>query len=223
MVIYFIALMVMERDHNGFFKKCVNFAIYSLLSGGLAAFLLIPVLFALKLTASGDVSIPKTLTSYFSCFEMLARHFVNVETETGLDHWPNIYCGVAVLLLFPLYMMNRRNPQTGKDREGDPAVRYASRIFPEHSELHLAWIPLSPTVFRPASHSFISFFCLPCAYEGYRHIRANTAAQLTGSFWGVVIFIFLCEAIITVDTFDFKVYYVTLALRWSLRPASVLS
>lgn len=35
---------------------------------------------------------------------MLARHIGNVETETGLDHWPNIYCGVAVFLFFLLYL-----------------------------------------------------------------------------------------------------------------------
>ena len=35
---------------------------------------------------------------------MIARHIGNVETEIGLDHWPNIYCGVAVFLLFLLYL-----------------------------------------------------------------------------------------------------------------------
>ena len=211
MVIYFIALMVMERDHNGFFKKCVNFAIYSLLSGGLAAFLLIPVLFALKLTASGDVSIPKTLTSYFSCFEMLARHFVNVETETGLDHWPNIYCGVAVLLLFPLYMMNREIPKREKIVKG--ILLFVMLLGFSLNIPNFIWHGFHFPNSLPARQSFLYIILLlTMCYEGYRHIRANTAAQLTGSFWGVVIFIFLCEAIITVDTFDFKVYYVTLAL-----------
>ncbi len=40
-------------------------------------------------------------TSYFSIFDMIARHIGNVEVEIGLDHWPNIYCGVAVLMIFP--------------------------------------------------------------------------------------------------------------------------
>ena len=29
------------------------------------------------------------------------------EPYTGKDHWPNIYCGVFVLLLFVLYLFNR--------------------------------------------------------------------------------------------------------------------
>ena len=35
---------------------------------------------------------------------MIARHIGNVETEIGLDHWPNIYCGVAVFLFFLMYL-----------------------------------------------------------------------------------------------------------------------
>ena len=35
---------------------------------------------------------------------MIARHIGNIQTETGLEHWPNIYCGVAVLMFFLLYL-----------------------------------------------------------------------------------------------------------------------
>ena len=28
--------------------------------------------------------------------------------KRGLDHWPNIYCGVAVFLLVPLYVSNAK-------------------------------------------------------------------------------------------------------------------
>ena len=63
----------------------------------------------------------------------------------------------------------------------------------------------------PARQSFLYIILLlTMCYEAYRHLRANTGTQLSGSFWGVVIFVFLCEAIITEETFDFKIYYVTL-------------
>ena len=39
---------------------------------------------------------------------MIARHIGNVGTEIGLDHWPNIYCGVAVLMFFLLYLGSRK-------------------------------------------------------------------------------------------------------------------
>ena len=56
----------------GMMKKCLNFAVYSLLAGGLAAFLLLPVLAALSMTASGDImgddaerlTVEQALTAY---------------------------------------------------------------------------------------------------------------------------------------------------------------
>lgn len=48
------------------------------------------------------------LNSYFSVFDMLARHCLCVTTERGLEHWPNIYCGVAVFLLVPMYALNEK-------------------------------------------------------------------------------------------------------------------
>lgn len=51
-----------------------------------------------------DFDFPKTISCYFSIFDMIARHIGNVGTEIGLDHWPNIYCGVAVLMFLLLYL-----------------------------------------------------------------------------------------------------------------------
>lgn len=209
MVLYFIALLIMEPNHRGIFKKCLNFGIYSLLAGGLAACLLIPVLFALRLTASGDINIPKTLSSYFSCFEMLARHFVNVETETGLDHWPNIYCGVGVLLLLPIYMTNKRIPNREKIVKG--VLLFVMLIGFSLNIPNFVWHGFHFPNSLPARQSFLYIIVLlTMCYEAYRNLRSSTGSQLSGSFWGVVIFIFLCEAIITVETFSFKIYYVTL-------------
>ncbi|MCI8464369.1 MAG: YfhO family protein [Lachnospiraceae bacterium] len=209
MVLYFIALLVMEPDRRRFLKRCANFSIYSLLAGGLAACLLIPVLLALRLTASGDVNIPKTLSSYFSCFEMLARHFVNVEVEIGLDHHPNIYCGTAVLMLLPLYMTNKNISRKEKTMKG--VLLFVMLIGFSLNIPNFVWHGFHFPNSLPARQSFLYIILLlTMCYEAYRNLQANTKAQLSGSFWGVVIFIFLCEAIITEETFDFKIYYVTL-------------
>ena len=109
MVLYFIALLVMDgkKSWSDYMVNISSFAVFSLLAGGLAAVVLLPEIYALQMTASGDFNFPKTVTSYFPIFDMVARHLPDVETEIGLDHWPNIYCGVAVLMLFLLYLVNR--------------------------------------------------------------------------------------------------------------------
>lgn len=110
MVLYFIALLVLDEEMHWekFVGRGFQFAVYSLLSGGLAAVVLLPEIFALQMTASGDMSFPKTFSQYFPIFDMIARHIGNVETEIGLDHWPNVYCGVAVLMFFILYLLCKR-------------------------------------------------------------------------------------------------------------------
>ena len=200
MVLYFIALLVMESDRRLFLKRCINFAIYSFLAGGLAACLLIPVLFALQLTASGDVNIPKTLSSYFSCFEMLARHFVNVEVEIGLDHHPNIYCGVGVLMLIPLYMANKQISCKEKIVKG--VLLFIMLIGFSLNLPNFVWHGFHFPNSLPARQSFLYIILvLTMCYEAYRKLESNTGAQFSGSFWGVVIFIFLCEVIITEEKF----------------------
>lgn len=85
-----------------------RFLLFSLLAGGMAAVLLFPELTALFSTDFTKSSFPKNLTWYFPFLDVLARHAVGVERETGLDHWPNIFCSSAVFFLMPLYLFNRR-------------------------------------------------------------------------------------------------------------------
>ena len=109
-VLYFIVLIIAYdgvRKPVIYFKKFINWCIYSLLAGGLAAVLLLPELYTFSLSASSSIDFPKTMTVYFSVMEMLVRQLINVPVHLGLEHYPNIYCGVAVFLLIPLYVMNK--------------------------------------------------------------------------------------------------------------------
>ena len=83
LVLYFIALLILEEPGpvRKYVENCVRFGIYSLLSGGLAAGVLLPEICALQSTASGNFDFPKAWTSYFPIFDMIARHIGNVETR----------------------------------------------------------------------------------------------------------------------------------------------
>lgn len=87
-----------------------RFAIYSLLAGAMAAVLLIPEVAAILQTDFGEASFPKKYETYYPILDVLSRHTLAVSCERGLEHWPNIYCGVAVFLLAPLYAINEKIP-----------------------------------------------------------------------------------------------------------------
>ena len=106
LVLYF-GIIWLECE-NGKIKALFNFGWYSLLAGGTAAVLIIPEIILMGAAASGSSSFPKTMEWYFNIMAALSRHLMLTEDYvTGRDHWPNLYCGVFVLVFLVLYILNR--------------------------------------------------------------------------------------------------------------------
>ncbi len=171
LVLYFLMLLVCEAPSlRRALAACGRFALFSALAGGMAAVLLIPEFAALHLTKFSEFNFPSKLTVYFSVLDMLARHSVNVAVETGLDHWPNIYCGVAVFLLVPLYLANRRIPLREKVCRagllGFLLISFSTNM------LNFIWHGMNYPDSLPARQSFLYIFLLLtlCA-EGALRIR----------------------------------------------------
>lgn len=85
------------------------FGLSAALSAGLAAFALLPVYHILQSASATSGSFPSTYLSYYKIFDFLANHLANVDPtirSSGTDVLPNVYCGIATLLLVPLYLFN---------------------------------------------------------------------------------------------------------------------
>lgn len=196
-----LALPFPARFANFYVKAGLRFGVYSLLAGGIAAILLLPEVAALQFTEFSDVNFPSTVKSYFSVIDMLARHCFDVEVETGLDHWPNIYCGVAVFLLLPLYVMQKKIPI----REKAPKLLLLAFMLISYSTnvLNFIWHGLNYPDSLPARQSFLYIFLLlVMCYEAFLYIRDFAGNEIMGLFLGVLAFILLCEKLITDDAFS---------------------
>lgn len=211
MVLYFLALLVLEKEMHWekFIGRSFLFAVYSLLAGALSAVVLLPEIFALQMTASGDMTFPKTFTQYFTIFDMIARHIGNVETEIGLDHWPNIYCGVAVLLFFILYLLNQKVPAKEK------AVYCVMLLFFfasfSFNTLNFIWHGFHYPNSLPCRQSYIYIFLvLFVCYRAYMDLEEMPWKQVTGAFAGAVIFVLMAQKLVTQEHFHFIVYYVAI-------------
>lgn len=92
-------------------KSCLSFGWYALLSGGMAALVLIPAFLGLSTSESmqGN-SFPTTVRFYESLAQLLENHMAFMEpvnissSQVGL----NAYCGVATILLAVLYLFDKR-------------------------------------------------------------------------------------------------------------------
>jgi uncharacterized membrane protein YfhO len=181
-----------------------NFALYSLLAGGMAAVFLVPMVSALISTDFADAGFPQTLTSYFSVLDMLARHCMCVTTQRGLEHWPNIYCGVAVFLLLPMYATSPGIPMRRRfgylSLAGVFLLGFATNI------LDFIWHGMNYPDSLPARQSFIYILLiLIMCFEAFRQLKEGGVGerQILYGYLGAVAFLLLCEKFM--DTSGFPV------------------
>lgn len=210
-VLYFLCEMILlqPRPVKDYLIKCMLFALFSLLAGGIAAILLLPAYHCLMTTASADSTFPTSLSSYFSVLEMLARHMVSVETEVGLDHWPNLYSGVGCLLLMPMYLINPKIKSRGKIVKttllGIMLASFALNI-PNY-----IWHGMHYPNSLPCRQSFLyTILLLAMCYEALIKMRDLTRRQLMACFWGDAAFILVCQTVVSSSEIKYYSYYLSI-------------
>ena len=93
------------------------FAGSSVLAAGLAAFALIPVFFVLRSCSATSGTFPRDFKEYFHIFDFLANHLASVDPtirSSGDNVLPNVYCGIATVLLVPLYFFVKSEKLSAK-------------------------------------------------------------------------------------------------------------
>lgn len=184
LVFYFFVLLItmpVPKKKTVYLQKIGYFTIFSLLAGGLSAVILLPELYALGLTASSDISFPKTLTQYFSVVTVLNRQLADTEVCIGLEHLPNIYCGVAVFLLYPLYIFNKKIQIREKIAK---SVLLFIFIFAFSFNIpNFIWHGFHYPNSLPARQSFIYvFILLTMCFDAYKDMKDYTGSQIAKSF-----------------------------------------
>lgn len=206
LVLYFGVLLLTEKKRG---RSLGYFALFSLLAGGMAAILLIPEVCAIIQTDFGDMDFPQKVESYFPILDVLARHGVCVYAERGLEHWPNIYCGSAVVMLIPLYLMNKKL----SIREKFCRLALAGFLLLSFSTnlLDFIWHGLNYPDSLPARQSFIYIFLvLVMCYEAYKHIKEADPQQIVYGYLAAVGFFLFCQRFIDHEDFEYGVKFLTL-------------
>lgn len=186
-VIYFIYLLcVSDFDSNvGQLKARLlafkDFAIYSILGGGLAACVILPEYFNMLMTKSADTSFPEALEEYFSILYMLFRSLICIPVaDLKYPHDPNIYCTVAVFILIPLFWLCKKI--SIKERVGKTIIAVIMLLSFNFNIPNYIWHGLHFPNSLPCRESFLYIFLIvTMAYEAFIHIREFKPAQIIGS------------------------------------------
>ncbi len=206
LVLYFVVLFLWE---NCSLNAIRDFAVYSLLAGGMAAVLLIPEIFAILETDFGDMNFPDKLESYFPILDVLMRHCMCIGTETGLDHWPNIYSGVGTFILVPMFAINKEIPI--HKRFGLLALVGVLLLGFSTNILDFIWHGLNYPDSLPGRQSFIYIFLvLVMGYEAYRNLHKEDAKQIVNCYLVAAAFLLFVEKFAQTDHFETWVEFLNL-------------
>ena len=204
-----------EDGWKAFFKRlggaAGRFAFYSLLAAGMASVILIPEAAALTATEFSDVNFPKKVTWYFSFFDVIARHAAGVQRETGLDHWPNIFCSSAVFFLIPLYAANRNIRL--KEKVGKLLLCAFFIISFSVNNLNFIWHGLNYPDSLPARQSFLYILLVltMCFEAVYRH-KGFSAKELLACTGLGLAYLLLAQKLVDNDAFSTGIFLLTGAL-----------
>lgn len=215
--LYFLVLLpevTAEGGQKAVWKKrgtaAGRFALYSLLAGGIACVLLLPELSAIYFTEFSESTFPKKVTWYFSFLDVLARHAAGVKRETGLDHWPNIFCSSAVFFLFPLYIQNKK-------------IRLSARISRlllcafmivsfSVNTLNFIWHGFNYPDSLPCRQSFLYIFLvLTMCFEAVYQSEGFSLSQLFQSLSMGLFFLLLAEKLVTDDAVSTGIFLLSAA------------
>ena len=207
LVLYFLIVLLPLAEKK--VRACLHFASFSLLAGGIGALFLIPEVLALQLSRFSSADFPKTLTEYFSVFDVLARHSFNVAIETGLDHWPNIFCSVAVFVLFPLYIVNKGI--SSREKVGRLALLLVMLLSFSYNIPTFIWHGMNYPDSLPCRQSFLYILLLlTVCMDAYLHLKDVSKQELAVSAGAGFVFVLLAQKLVTDDAFDGRTWLLTI-------------
>jgi uncharacterized membrane protein YfhO len=194
--IVFYFLVILFRYHSirkplVLLGTTARFAGYSLLSGGLSAFLLLPTFIQLGTTSAAGDTFPKTVKTYYDIFDFIVRHFLTIDPVIR-DGAPNLYSGIAILMLVPMYFLVKRIPL--KDKVLNLSLLIFLLASFNINILNFIWHGFHFPNQLPYRFSFVYIFLvLTMAYEGYRALDEFSGKQVGMISMAVLIIIMISQ------------------------------
>lgn len=217
LVLYFLSLII-RKPWRVVWRRSFQFGLYSLLGGGMTGVLLIPVYFALSGTEFHEFNFPNQFKWYMNGLEVLSRHCIGVSMKVQADHWPNIYCGVALFFLVPLFLFNRRI--CWKHKLTKFALAAFFLVSFSCNVLDFIWHGLNYPDSLPGRQSYLyAWLLLVMGYEVYLKLRYVRLWQVVVSAilgYGVVISAWVFTDVEGTDVWTYVLTLVFLTLYFTL-------
>ncbi|MDD4461907.1 MAG: YfhO family protein [Eubacteriales bacterium] len=193
-VLYFPVVLADHHQpgHPGrFFASIGRFAGFSLLAGGLAAVMLVPTYVSLRLTSAAGDSFPDKITHYFDIFDYIGQHFL-LMPPTIRSGMPNMYSGLLVLFLVPVYFLSRS--VSLRSKLAHFALILVLILSFNINSLNFIWHGLHFPNQLPYRNSFVYIFLiLSLSYPALRSLREFTGKQIGAIAAALAVLVLLAQ------------------------------
>ena len=190
----------------------LRFAFVSVFAALCCGAVLIPIFKVLKSSSATGSSFPSEVKTYFDMYNFLVSHFSALEPtirSSGEQVTPNIYCGIISVILFPLYIMNKRIGW--KEKIANFILLAFLFVSFNINVLNFIWHGFHFPNDLPYRFSFMySFIFLICAYKVFKHIRDYSYKTLV-LVGGILIFVCIVAQKYDIEYSDNFTIYSTIA------------
>ena len=176
--------------------------VLSVLSSGISLVLLVPEFFVLRSSGSGVNTFPTEITAYYPLLQGLARGFVNLPSVTTQGKLPNLYCGVACIFFFLLFVLDK-GIQLGRKLRRILLLAFFHFSFVCNVP-DFIWHGFHFPEDLPARQSFLYIFVLlAVSWEGFRSLMSCTRwdvifAGAASLLWPVLCLVLLPREVLPV-------------------------
>lgn len=192
-VIYFFVYYFFMRKEDGeasskLIKTCVRFGLGAIAAGLLAAWILLPTYFSLKLGKLEFTQPNFSLRPQFQLFDFFTKLLPESYDTVRPEGLPFVYCGVLTLIMIPLYFLNSNIERRKKG--GNALILGTLLICMYLSTVDIVWHGLQVPNWIPYRYSFLfSFIMLSMAAEAFQRIEGISFKQLvlTGVAWMIYV------------------------------------
>lgn len=179
-----------EKFH--FVRAGTRFAVFSILSAAIAAFMLVAAYYSLGFGKSEFSSPDWSLKSKFGIIDLLTKFLPGAYDTFEPAGLPFVYCGLLTLILLPVYFTAKKISSREKIVSGALiAIFFISFIV---SPIDLIWHGFSTPNWLNGRYSFLlCFVLLTVAYKGYGNLRQAGEKFLLVICALIVLFIAVAE------------------------------
>ena len=179
-----------EKLH--FIKAGSRFAIFSLLSAAISAFMLIAAYYSLQFGKTEFSSPNWAMTANFDIVDFLTKFLPGSYDTVEPSGLPFVYCGILTLLLLPIYFLAKKI--SAREKIASLALIGVIILSLILKPLDLIWHGFSMPNWLNSRYSFmLCFVLLVMAYKAFGNIRTTSEKFILGTAAFIILFASVAE------------------------------